>query len=118
MRRYGAMKKILVAAAAVAFSAGHALAQEFSARLNGFEELGAQNAESGAILSEGKGTLVLTLDKDAGTITYTLSYSDVGTTPPSTGTVTRSNIFTPRSASPTDTSCGVVTITAPVTCVA
>ena len=35
-------------------------------------------------------------------------------TMPSTGTVTRSNIFTPRSASPTATSCGVVTMIAPV----
>jgi hypothetical protein len=38
-------------------------------------------------------------------------------TMPSTGTPTRSNIFTPLSASPTATSCGVVTMTAPWTCV-
>ena len=31
-------------------------------------------------------------------------------TMPSTGTFTRSNIFAPRSASPTETSCGVVTM--------
>lgn len=37
---------------------------------------------------------------------------------PSTGTPVRSNIFTPRSASPTATCCGVVTITAPCTGVA
>jgi hypothetical protein len=37
---------------------------------------------------------------------------------PSTGTVTRSNIFTPRNASPTETSCGVVTMIAPATWVA
>ena len=36
-------------------------------------------------------------------------------TTPSTGTFTFSNILPPRSASPTATSCGVVTMTAPET---
>ena len=38
-------------------------------------------------------------------------------TMPSTGTPTRSNILAPRRASPTATSCGVVTISAAATCV-
>ncbi len=83
---------ILVAAAIVAFSFGSAHAQEFSARLNGFEELGAQNNETGAILADGKGTLKLTLHKKGGTVTYTLAYSNVGTTLPGTGTVTQAHI--------------------------
>jgi hypothetical protein len=37
---------------------------------------------------------------------------------PTTGTFTRSNIFAPRSASPIATSCGVVTMMAPVIFVA
>ena len=92
MRQHRMMEKLLVAASVVSLFASKAHAQEFSARLNGFEELGAQNAESGAIHSNGKGTLELTLDRDAGTLTYTLTYSNVGTTPPGTGTVTQSHI--------------------------
>lgn len=38
-------RNLLVAATVVAFSAGHADAQEFPARLNGFEDRGAQNNE-------------------------------------------------------------------------
>jgi hypothetical protein len=47
----------------------------FTANLNGFQELGALNNETGAILTEGKGTLQLTLDKAAQTISYELTYS-------------------------------------------
>jgi hypothetical protein len=86
------IEKLLLATTIVALSAGPALAQDFSARLNGFQELGAQNDESGAILSSGRGTLDLTLDTKAGTIAYTLSYSNVGTTAPGTGTVTQAHI--------------------------
>jgi hypothetical protein len=84
---------LLLAATVVAFSVGHAQAQDFSARLTGFQELGgAQNDETGAILSSGRGTLDLTLDTSASTITYTLTYSNVGMTPPGTGTVTQAHI--------------------------
>jgi CHRD domain-containing protein len=92
MRRYNLTETILVAATVVMFSAGYTYAQDFSARLNGFEELGAQNNETGAILSDGKGTLKLTLDQNAGTLSYTLIYSNVGTTAPGTGTVTQAHI--------------------------
>jgi hypothetical protein len=76
----------------VVFLPSYAHAEEFFARLNGFEELGAQNNETGAILSNGSGTLRLSLDKNAGAATFTLTFSDVGTTPPKTGTVTQAHI--------------------------
>jgi len=91
MRLDKLIEAVLVAALVV-FSAGYAHAEEFSARLNGFQELGAQNAETGAILSNGSGTLRLSLDKDAGTATFTLTFSGVGTTPLKTGTVTQAHI--------------------------
>jgi len=40
-----------------------------------------------AVLSDGRGTAKLDLDRNAGTIAYKLTYSNVGTTPPKTGTV-------------------------------
>src|SRR3981081_1940339 len=76
----------------VVFLPSYAHAEEFFARLNGFEELGAQNNETGAILSNGSGTLRLSLDKKPGAATFTLTFSDVGTTPPKTGTVTQAHI--------------------------
>lgn len=79
-------------AAVVAFTASYACAQEFSARLSGFQELGALNGQTGAVLSNGTGTLKLDLDKKAGTIAYTLIYSNVGTTPPQTGMVSQAHI--------------------------
>jgi len=84
--------EVILAAAVVAFSATSAHAEEFFARLSGFQELGAQNNETGAILSNATGTLNLTLDKNTGTATFTLTYSNVGTTPPLTGTVTQAHI--------------------------
>ena len=39
------------------------------------------------VRSNGSGTVSLRLNQKAGTIEYVLSYSDVGTTPPKTGTV-------------------------------
>jgi len=86
------LTEAILAAAVITFSASSALAEEFFARLNGFQELGAQNAESGAILSNATGTLRLELDKSSGMATFTLDYSDVGTTAPKTGTVTQAHI--------------------------
>ncbi|PYM45145.1 MAG: hypothetical protein DME14_21090, partial [Candidatus Rokuibacteriota bacterium] len=90
--RLNKLTKGILAAAVVAFSASYAYAEEFFARLNGFQELGAQNNETGAILSGATGTLNLELDKNSGTATFTLTYSNVGTTPPKTGTVTQAHI--------------------------
>ena len=91
MRLDKLIEAVLVAALVV-FSASYAHAEEFFARLNGFQELGGLNAETGAIRSEGSGTLHLSLDKNAGKATFTLTFSDVGTTPPKTGTVTQAHI--------------------------
>ena len=102
MRRCHITASALVAAV-VAFSASYASAEEFTAHLKGFNEIGSiptafpaiastpspssATGYTGAVLSDGTGTAKLDLDKNAGTITYTLSYSNVGTTPPKTGTV-------------------------------
>jgi CHRD domain len=86
----------VAAAGVVAVLGAFADAAEFSARLNGFEELGslpsATAFPTGAILSEGRGTVSLTLNNKGGTIDYSLTYSNVGTTPPGTGTVTQAHI--------------------------
>lgn len=47
---------------------------KFTAKLDGFQEVGGLNAETGAILTEGKGRLELTLDKSHQTLTYKLTY--------------------------------------------
>jgi len=97
-----------LAAAVVALSTGYASAEEFTAHLRGFNEIGSiptafpaiaatpspssPSGYTGAVLSDGTGTAKLDLDKNAGTITYTLTYSNVGTTPPQTGTVSQAHI--------------------------
>jgi hypothetical protein len=83
-------------AAVVSFAASYGYAADFSARLNGFNELGslpsATAFPTGAVLSDGTGTVSLQLDQKASTIAYTLTYSKVGTTPPKTGTVSQAHI--------------------------
>jgi len=91
MRRDKLMKAVLLNTLIV-FSAGYVYAEDFKARLDGFQELGALNAQTGAIRSNGSGTLRLNLDKNSGTATFTLTYTDVGTTAPLTGTVTQAHI--------------------------
>jgi hypothetical protein len=58
---------------------GGANTEEFSARLSGFNELGslpsATAFPTGAILTEGNGTLQLDLDKKSHMATYTLTFS-------------------------------------------
>jgi CHRD domain len=57
-------------------SSAPANAQQFSAKLSGFNEIGGLGAgETGAILSEGEGTLTANLDRVAQTLTYTLTFS-------------------------------------------
>jgi hypothetical protein len=77
------------AAAAVVFSASYACAEEFTAHLTGFNEIGsipttvtvtapgiaAPTSYTGAILTDATGTLKLDLDKKAGQISYTLTYT-------------------------------------------
>jgi hypothetical protein len=91
MRRYGFTA--IAVAAVIGFSVNYASAREFTAHLTGFNEIGfIQGPYTGAILSDGTATAKLDLDEKAGIITYTLTYSNVGMTPPLTGTVTQAHI--------------------------
>jgi hypothetical protein len=60
-------------------SIGYANAQQFQAVFSGLNELGALNAETGAILSNGQAKLSLTLNTQLQSLTYTLTYSGLGT---------------------------------------
>ena len=106
MRRYKLIGTALCAGV-LALWGGRADAEEFSARLDGFQELGslpsvtfnpttglvtAAASPTGAVLSDGKGTVSLNLNRGAGTVDYTLTYSNVGTTPPKTGKVSQAHI--------------------------
>jgi CHRD domain len=101
-------------AAAVSFSTSSGYAEEFSARLSGFNEIGSiptsvmvpsastlpatvPTSYTGAVLSDGRGTVKLDLDKTAGTVAYELTYSNVGITPPKTGTVLFAHIHLGKS---------------------
>jgi hypothetical protein len=99
MHRYGFTA--VAAAAVVGFSASYACAQEFTAYLTGFNEIGEITGPyqmgdgfpyTAAILSNGTATAKLELDKKAGIVYYQLNYSNVGTTQPLTGTVTQAHI--------------------------
>src|SRR5215467_6675446 len=60
-------------------------AEQFEAKFSGFQEVGAlaavgaPNAETGAILSNGTGKLTLDLDRKVQSITYTLTFSNLST---------------------------------------
>jgi len=57
---------------------GRANAEVFFAKFSGFNEIGGVGGgETGAILSEGQGTLTVNLDDAAKKLTYTLTYSDL-----------------------------------------
>ena len=88
MRRYDVTASAL-AATVLAFSASYACAEEFTARLTGFNEIGsipttvtvtalgtaAPTSYTGAILTDATGTLKLDLDKKSRQIGYTLTYT-------------------------------------------
>jgi hypothetical protein len=78
MRRSMLTGAILGAALAVVPTA-YANAQEFHAKFSGFFEIGALGSETGAILSNGEGTLKLKLDKQLQSITFTLTYTGMAT---------------------------------------
>jgi CHRD domain len=88
MHRYGFIA--IAVAAVIGFSANYASGQEYSARLNGFNVTGnvpgPTAAASGAIFTNGTGTVYLYLDKNSQTATYKLTYSDL------TSTVTQAHI--------------------------
>jgi CHRD domain len=64
---------------AAANAGGASNTDQFSARLSGFQEVGALNNETGAILTEGAGTLQLDLDKKSQTASYKLTFSNLTT---------------------------------------
>ncbi len=78
-----------LAATVVAFSASYACAEEFTAHLTGFNEIGSipttvtitalgsatPTGYTGAVLTAATGTLQLDLDKKTNTIAYTLTYT-------------------------------------------
>lgn len=68
-----------LAAATIAVPAAGANAEEFHATFSGFNEVGALNAETGSILSDGKATLNLNLDRKAQTLTFKLTFSNLST---------------------------------------
>ena len=77
MLRHGL--KICLAVGFASLTVGPALAQEYKARLNGFFEIGAINAETGAIFTAGIGRLTLDVDPNHQTASYTLTYSGLTT---------------------------------------
>jgi CHRD domain len=66
-----------VAAPAVIASPHQDHPEKFRAEFSGFNETGALNAESGAILSPGHGTLEVWLDRVNQTLTFELSFWDL-----------------------------------------
>lgn len=75
MSRSGVVTSV-AAAGYVALMGGLAHAEEYSARLSGFNVTGGLGAgETGAILTDGTGTLQLDLDKKSQMASYTLTYS-------------------------------------------
>jgi hypothetical protein len=72
-----ALQVVTVLAVVTIGMAGHANADEFQASFSGFDELGALNAETGAILSGGAAKLTLKLDRKLQSINYTLTFSNL-----------------------------------------
>jgi CHRD domain len=64
-----------LATAVLALSSVCAHAEEFTAKFSGFQELGALNAETGAILSDGTATASLDLDRNHKTLGFKLTFS-------------------------------------------
>ena len=67
---------ILFAIAAAPAAASHRT-EPFHADFSGFNEVGALNAQTGAILSPGRANLELRLDRVNQTLTFVLTYSDL-----------------------------------------
>jgi len=66
----------IVTAAVTALPATYANAQEFHAKLSGFKEVGGVGAgQTGAIFSQGQGTLQLNLNRQLQSLRYTLTFT-------------------------------------------
>ena len=67
----------ILAAAVIAVPANCANAQDFHAKLSGFNEIGPLGAgETGAIFSQGQGTIALILNQQLQSLRYTLTYNN------------------------------------------
>lgn len=69
---------VTLAASLFIVTAGVARAEDFSAKLSGFNEVGSTGSPAnitGAVFSPGTGSVKLTLNSAAQTLTYTLTYS-------------------------------------------
>ena len=71
---YRAMLIGMLAAAPVMANPG---TEEFRAVLSGFNETGALNAETGAILSQGTGVVEVKLDRNTQTLSFTLKFQNL-----------------------------------------
>lgn len=74
---HSVLKGAVVAAAVTLTPVVCSAAEDFHAVFSGFNELGALNAETGAILSNGKATMRLKLDKQTQALNYSLTYSNL-----------------------------------------
>jgi hypothetical protein len=74
MPHYKLLSAALIAGG-VAFSTSYAHAEPFVAALSGFNEIGALAGPTGAILSNGRGSLHLDLNRQARTLEFWLTYS-------------------------------------------
>jgi len=61
----------------ISIPVAYAAHEDFHARFSGFNEVGALNNETGAIFSQGKGSLSLRLDRTNHIISFTLKYSNL-----------------------------------------
>jgi hypothetical protein len=77
MYRMTLMGVILSALTAVPAAMAAPRVEQFHAVFSGFNEIGALNAASGAVLSPGRGTLELQLDRVNQTLSFVLKYSDL-----------------------------------------
>ena len=68
--------RVVLAIAALVFCSNQGRADEFAAKLSGFNELGAQNNETGAILTDGTGKVSLRVGGSSAQ--YRLTYSGLG----------------------------------------
>ena len=74
---YRTLMGLILFAVAAAPAIASPQTEQFHADFSGFNEVGALNAESGAILSPGHGTLELHLDRVNQTLSFVLTYSDL-----------------------------------------
>jgi hypothetical protein len=77
VRRTSSIVVTALALAVLSFQAEADDRNQFIAAFSGFQEVGALNAETGAIFSQGQGTLALKVDLGNRLINYQLTYSDL-----------------------------------------